>query len=151
MTRILSLCLLVCLGLPAVAQTPLEQKSSTEPKSLTEPKSSSEPKASVEIKTSMEPKLAPPMCVYKSRNYSEGATVCVQKAMMQTCTIDGAKAVWTNVTDDKLTSRCVAPARRLSKYQQRAIWNRQNIRREITPATDSSPFCFYTNGKRFCE
>lgn len=91
------------------------------------------------------------MCVYNNRKYSEGANVCVQKAMMQTCTVDGAKAVWTNVTDEKLSSRCTAPAPRLNKYQRAAIWNRRNIAREITPATDSSPFCFYTNGKRFCE
>lgn len=133
MIRTLSFCLLVLLAVPAAAQTPPEQKASTEPK------------------TSAGQKPVALLCVYNNRKYSEGANVCVQKAMMQTCTIDGAKAVWTNVTDDKLTSRCVAPARRLSKYQQRAIWNRQNIRREITPATDSSPFCFYTNGKRFCE
>ncbi|HEX7883879.1 MAG TPA: DUF1496 domain-containing protein, partial [Afipia sp.] len=64
---------------------------------------------------------------------------------------DGTKAVWTAVMDEKLSSRCVAHAPRLSKYQRRAIWHRRNIAREITPPTDSSPFCFYTNGKRFCE
>lgn len=139
MIRTLSLGLLLLSGLPAVAQTLPEQKPPVEQKNAAEPK------------TSAESKPAALLCVYNNRKYSEGANVCVQKAMMQTCTIDGTKAVWINVTDDKLSSRCVAPARRLSKYQQRAIWNRQNIRREITPATDSSPFCFYTNGKRFCE
>ncbi|MGH2192963.1 hypothetical protein, partial [Enterococcus faecalis] len=63
----------------------------------------------------------------------------------------GAKAVWINVTDEQLSSGCTAPGPRLTKYQRAAIVNRRNIRREITPATDSSPFCFYTNGKRFCE
>lgn len=121
MIRILSLCLLVLLGPPAAAQSPPEQK----PAAI--------------------------LCVYNSKNYSEGATVCVQKAVMQTCTSDGTKATWTLVTDKDLSSRCLAPASRLSKYQQRAIWHRRNIAREITPATDSSPFCFYTDGKRFCE
>lgn len=133
MIRTLSLCFLVLLGVPAAAQTPPE------------------PKPAAEQKTSAEPKPAALVCIYNNRKYSEGANVCVQKAMMQTCTIDGARAVWTNVTDEKLGSRCVAPGPRLSKYQRRAIWNRRNIAREITPATDSSPFCFYTNGKRFCE
>lgn len=139
MIRTLSLCLLVLLAVPAAAQTPPEPKPSTEQKNP------------VEQKASAEPKLAALVCIYNNRKYSEGANVCVQKALMQTCTVDGAKAVWTNVTDEKLSSRCVAPAPRLSKYQRRAIWNRRNIAREVTPATDSSPFCFYTNGKRFCE
>ncbi|TKT71450.1 DUF1496 domain-containing protein [Afipia massiliensis] len=133
MIRILVPCLLLLTGLPAVAQTPAEQK------------------PPVEQKTSSEAKSAALMCVYNSRNYSEGATVCVQKAMMQTCTLDGAKAIWVAVTDEKLSSRCTAPAPRLTKYQRAAIWNRKNIAKEITSATDSSPFCFYTNGKRFCE
>ncbi len=133
MMRILSLCCLVWLGLPAAAQTLPEQKPSAGPK------------------ISVESKPAALLCVYNSRNYSEGATVCVQKAMMQTCTLDGSKAIWVPVTDEKLSSRCTAPALRLSKYQRRAIWNRRNIAREIAPATDSSPFCFYTNGKRYCE
>ncbi|MES2751335.1 MAG: DUF1496 domain-containing protein [Pseudomonadota bacterium] len=127
MTRTLSLVLLVFLSLPAAAQAPPEQK----------PVAGQKPAAL--------------LCVYNSRTYSEGATVCVQKAVMQTCTLDGTKAAWTMVTDKELSSRCQTPAARLSKYQQRAIWHRQNIRREITPAMDSSPFCFDTNGKRFCE
>jgi len=139
MNRALSLCLLLLLGLPAAAQTAPGQKPS------------GEPKTSAEQKTPAESKPAALLCVYNSRNYSEGATVCVQKAMMQTCTLDGAKAIWTMVTDEKLSSRCTKPASRLSKYQRRAIWNRRTIAREITPPTDSSPFCFYTNGKRYCE
>lgn len=139
MIRALSLCLLVLFGVPAAAQTPPEQKPSTEQKNP------------IEQRASAEPKPAALLCVYNNRKYSEGANVCVQKAMMQTCTVDGAKAVWINVTDEHLSSRCTAPAPRLSKYQRRAIWNRRNIAREISPPTDSSPFCFYTDGKRFCE
>lgn len=133
MIRALPLCLFLLLGLPAVAQTPPEQK------------------PPVESKISSESKLPTLVCVYNGRNYSEGATVCVQKAMMQTCTVDGTKATWTTVTDEKLSGRCAKPAPRLSTYQRRAIWNRRNIAREITPPTDSSPFCFYTNGMRYCE
>lgn len=139
MIRILAPCLLLLLGLPAAAQTPPEQK----PPAVQKP-----PAAQT---ATVESKPATVLCVYNSKNYSEGATVCVQKAMMQTCTLDGTKAIWVAVTDEKLSSRCTAPAPRLSKYQRAAIWNRKNIAKEITPATDSSPFCFYTNGKRFCE
>lgn len=123
MIRRLMPCLLLVSALPAAAQTPAEQ--GTKPAAV--------------------------VCVYNSRNYSEGATVCVQKAAMQTCTVDNGKAVWVTVTDEKLSSRCTTPAPRLNKYQRAAIWNRRNIAREISPPTDSSPFCFYMNGKRFCE
>jgi hypothetical protein len=139
MTRTFTLCVLLLLGLPAAAQIPAEQKPVADQK------------APAKQKASVVPKPAALLCVYRSRNYSGGATVCVQKAMMQTCTLDGTKAVWVTVADEKLSSRCVAPAPRLSKYQRAAIWNRRNIRKEITSATDTSPFCFYTNGKRFCE
>lgn len=133
MIRTLSLGLLLLSGLPAVAQTPAEQK------------------LPVEQKMSVETKPAAAVCIYNSKNYSEGASVCVQKAAMQTCTMDNGKAVWVTVSDEKLSSRCTAPGPRLNKYQRAAIWNRRNITREISPPTDSSPFCFYTNGKRFCE
>lgn len=139
MIRTLPLCVLLLLGLPAAAQTPPEQKPAAEQK------------MPAGQNPSVDPKLAVLLCVYNSRNYSEGATVCVQRAMMQTCTLDGTKAIWVAVTDEKLSSRCTAPAPRLSRYQRAAIWNRQNIRKEITPAADSTPFCYYTNGKRFCE
>jgi hypothetical protein len=139
MNRILPLCLLLLLGLPVAAQTPPEQKPSAEQKSPPEQKSS------------VEKKPAALVCIYNSRSYSEGATVCVQKAMMQTCTSDGTKATWTTVTDEKQSSRCVTPAPRLSKYQRRALWNRRNVAREITAGADRSPFCFVTNGQRFCE
>jgi len=139
MIRILAPCLLLLLGLPAVAQTPPEQKPAAEQKT---------PAAQT---ATVESKPITVLCVYNSKNYSEGATVCVQKAMMQTCALDGTKAIWVAVTDEKLSSRCTVPAPRLSKYQRAAIWSRQNIRREMTPAADSTPFCYYTNGKRFCE
>src|SRR5690349_3583714 len=123
MIRGLMPCLLLVSALPAAAQTPAEQKSASEQGT----------------------KPAAVVCVYNSRNYSEGATVCVQKAAMQTCTVDNGKAVWMTVTDETLSRRCTAPGPRLNKYQRAAIWNRRNIAREISPPTDSSPFCFYTS------
>lgn len=133
MIRIFMPCLLLLFGFPAAAQTGAEQK------------------PPVEQKASTDAKPAVLQCVYNSKNYGEGASVCVQKAAMQTCTVDNGKAVWVTVADEKLSSRCTAPKPRLNKYQRAAIWNRRNIAREISPPTDSSPFCFYTNGKRFCE
>lgn len=131
MIRILSLGMLLLSGLPVAAQMPAEQK------------------PPVQQKAPVEAKPVAVVCVYNSRNYSEGASVCVQKAVMQTCTVDGAKAVWVTVTDEKLSSRCTAPGPRLNKYQRAAIWNRRNIAREIAPPANAS--CINTGGLRFCD
>lgn len=92
-----------------------------------------------------------PVCVYSSKTYSDGAYVCVQKSLMLKCGIDGTKATWAVVGEKELSDRCQAPVARGTVYQQRARWYRRNIRREITPATDTSPKCFNFNGKRYCE
>jgi hypothetical protein len=113
MTRTFSVCLLVFLGLPAAAQTPSVQKTPAE--------------------SSVEQKPAAPVCIYSSRNYSEGATVCVQKSLMLKCVSDGTKALWSQVDDKTLSDKCLTPARG-TVYQQCARWHRQNIRRQITPS-----------------
>ncbi len=133
MIRTLTLCLFLSFSLPVAAQTPPEQQAEAGQKVLAEAKP------------------APAMCVYRSRNYSEGASVCVQKAAMQTCTVDGTRAVWVMVTDEKLSSRCLAPGPRLNKYQRAAVWNRRNIAGEISPPMREPLSCFYTNGKRLCD
>lgn len=92
-----------------------------------------------------------PVCVYNSKTYSDGAYVCVQKSLMLKCGADGAKATWAVVSEKDLSDRCQAPAIRGTIYQQRARWHRRNIRREITPASDTSSKCFNFNGKRYCE
>jgi len=92
-----------------------------------------------------------PLCIYSSKTYSDGAYVCAQKSLMLKCGIDGAKASWAVVSDKDLSDRCQAPVVRGNVYQQRARWYRRNIRREITPATDTSAKCFNFNGKRYCE
>src|SRR5262249_62167045 len=49
---------------------------------------------------------AGPSCLYQSRSYSEGAYICVQRSLMQTCASDGA---WRVVIDKELSGRCLAP------------------------------------------
>lgn len=80
-----------------------------------------------------QPKPAALTCIYSSKTYSDGAFVCVQKSLMLKCTVDDTKAAWSVVADKDLGDKCQAPAARGTIYQQRARWNRQNIRREITP------------------
>lgn len=98
------------LSASALAQTPAAQPPAQQPK----------------------PAVAP-TCIYSSKTYGDGAFVCVQKSLMLKCTVDDAKAAWSVVADKDLSNKCRAPAARGTIYQQRARWNRQNIRREITP------------------
>lgn len=74
-----------------------------------------------------------PTCTYSSKAYSDGAFVCVEKSLMLKCTVDDARAAWSVVADKDLGDKCQGPVARGTIYQQRARWNRQNIRREITP------------------
>ncbi len=78
-------------------------------------------------------KPAVAICTYSSRTYGDGAFVCVQKSLMLKCTVDDTKAAWSVVADKDLSDKCLAPASRGTIHQQRARWNRQNIRREIMP------------------
>ena len=62
------------------------------------------------------------VCLYQSRSYSEGAFICVQKSLMQTCTSDGTRMVWRIVTDSELGNRCVAA---LTYAEPRRRWLRR--------------------------
>jgi hypothetical protein len=68
-----------------------------------------------------------PLCVYDSKNYSDGAYICAQKSMMLTCQTDGAKASWKIVTDKDINDRCIAPIVRANITEPR-IRRRHYIR-----------------------
>ncbi|MEW6767070.1 MAG: DUF1496 domain-containing protein [Pseudomonadota bacterium] len=97
------------------------------------------------------PPVSTPLCVYDSKNYSDGAYICAQKSMMLTCAADGAKATWKVVTDKDINDRCVAPI-------LRSVMSEPRIRRRhyVQPVTarvfaDPNAKCFNFNGKRYCE
>src|ERR1700752_4936619 len=50
-----------------------------------------------------------PVCVYNSKSYSSVAFICVQKALMISCSSDGGQMVWKVVSDQDLSNRCIAP------------------------------------------
>ncbi len=89
-------------------------------------------------------------CLYQSRSYSEGAFICVQKSLMQTCTADGPRMVWRIVADRDIADRCVTP---LSSAQPRKrMIHRTRIARQVAaPTQANSAKCFVFNGKRYCE
>src|SRR5215510_5706863 len=88
------------------------------------------------------------VCLYQSRSYSEGAFICVQRSLMQTCASDGA---WRVVIDKELSDRCVAPL--TSAAPHRRIVHRARVIRQTAavPAAPASAKCFVFNGKRYCE
>jgi hypothetical protein len=90
------------------------------------------------------------VCLYQSRSYSEGAFICVQKSLMQTCTADGARLVWRVVADTDIGNRCVTPIP--SVEPRKRIVRRTRIARQIVaPIQPNSVKCFVFNGKRYCE
>jgi hypothetical protein len=90
------------------------------------------------------------VCVYQSRSYSEGAFICVQKSLMQSCTADGTRMVWRVVTDKDIGERCVTPIP--SAESRKRIVRRTRIARQIVaPTQPNSAKCFVFNGKRYCE
>ena len=62
---------------------------------------------------------------------------------MLTCAVDSSKAVWNVATDKDVHDKCASrPVVHLTKAQRRALWQRNNIRRQIARPTGSPPFCF---------
>jgi Protein of unknown function (DUF1496) len=95
---------------------------------------------------------ASPACLYQSRSYSEGAYICVQKSLMQTCTSDGTRMVWQTVIDPALGDRCVAPM--YSAEPRKRIVRRAHVVHRVVAPAEPAPAptrCFVFNGRRYCE
>ncbi len=109
--------------------------------------------AAAAILVSVQPASAqsPPVCIYDSKNYSDGAYICAQKSVMLTCQMDGAKATWKIVTDKDLNDRCIAPIVQSNITEPRV--RRRHYVRPVAARifTDPNAKCFNFNGKRYCE
>lgn len=90
------------------------------------------------------------VCVYQSKSYSEGAFICVQKSLMQSCTADGGRMVWRVVTDKDIGDRCVSPIPS-ADVRKRMVRRTRVARQVAVPAQSNSAKCFVFNGKRYCE
>jgi hypothetical protein len=97
------------------------------------------------------PSSSAPLCVYDSKDYSDGAYICAQKSMMLTCQTDGTKATWKIVTDKDINDRCIAPIVSANITEPRV--RRRNYVRPVTARVYADPNakCFNFNGKRYCE
>ena len=90
------------------------------------------------------------VCLYQSRSYSEGAFICVQKSLMQTCTSDGSRLVWRIVADKDIGDRCVTPTPAI-EARKRIVRRARVARQVVAPTEPVSAKCFVFNGKRYCE
>jgi hypothetical protein len=98
------------------------------------------------------PAQASPVCVYRSRSYSDGALVCAYRTLMLTCSVDGAKASWKPVTDEKLASACEASSARPRVVEAPPHpRHRHGVRHSVRVNADRSAKCFVFNGKQYCE
>ena len=91
-----------------------------------------------------------PACLYQSRSYSEGAFICVQKSLMQSCTVDGGRMVWRIVADKDIGDRCTSPIA-AAQPRRRAVHRTRIARQAAAPMQPNSAKCFVFNGKRYCE
>lgn len=92
-----------------------------------------------------------PLCVYDSKDYSDGAFICVQKSLMLNCSADGTKATWKIVDDKDINARCIAPIARTAESMLRPRYRRTAMRPPVFRAADPNAKCFHFNGKRYCE
>jgi hypothetical protein len=86
-----------------------------------------------------------PVCIYASKNYSEGAFLCVQKFIALICRSDGARSAWATVTDADLAAHCTSPGP-LSRPRPRVRTAARH--RDFSVGTAK---CFAFNGKQYCE
>jgi uncharacterized protein DUF1496 len=91
------------------------------------------------------------VCVYQSKSYSEGAFICVQKSLMQSCTSDGSRLVWRVVADKDLGDRCAGPLQSVESRKWTPRRHRVAHRPAPAPAQQASAKCFMFNGNRYCE
>jgi len=95
---------------------------------------------------------APAVCIYESRSYSDGALICVNRALMLSCSLDSGRASWRPVTDIKLASVCEAPTvrPRVVEASPRPR-HRHRLHHAVHVNADRSAKCFVFNGKQYCE
>ena len=88
-------------------------------------------------------------CLYASKSYSEGASICLRPSLMLSCRAEGARMVWTVVTDQDISRLCSGPV--VARFHARSV--RTALRRASPPerSTAAAAKCFQFNGRTYCE
>jgi hypothetical protein len=89
------------------------------------------------------------VCLYASKSYSEGASVCVGRSLIISCSAAGERMLWTTITDQD-TARACAPQAGWRSYARPV---RTSVKRVSPPAQPvaNAAKCFNFNGRQYCE
>jgi hypothetical protein len=88
------------------------------------------------------------VCLYESKSYSEGASICARRSLMFNCSASGGRMVWTIVTDQDMVRLCASqPGSRFH------VWRARAVSRNPPPAPMAADAakCFQFNGRKYCE
>ena len=88
-------------------------------------------------------------CLYESKSYSEGASICLRPSLMLSCRMEGARMVWNIVTDHDIIRLCSPPPVSTSYRKP----GRMRLKTAVSlprPAAAAAK-CFQFNGRTYCE
>lgn len=88
-------------------------------------------------------------CLYESKSYSEGASICLRPSLMLSCRLEGARMVW-NIVTDQDTIRLCAPPPVSTSYRKPARMRWKAATPLQRPAAVAAK-CFQFNGRTYCE
>ncbi|WP_291853311.1 hypothetical protein [Bradyrhizobium sp.] len=89
------------------------------------------------------------VCVYGSKSYSEGASICLRRSLMQRCRLEGGRMVWTIVAEQDVNRLCSSPA--VARFHRKPV---RAISRATLPLAQPAAAvakCFQFNGRTYCE
>jgi hypothetical protein len=89
------------------------------------------------------------VCLYASRVYSEGASICVGRALIISCNAAGERMVWTTIADQD-TARACAPQAGWRSYARPLRTSVKSAPPPAQPVANAAK-CFNFNGRQYCE
>jgi len=87
-------------------------------------------------------------CLYESKSYSEGASICLRPSLMLNCRLEGARMVWTIVTDQETIRFCSPP---VPKSYGKPVRTRLHAAVRVPRSAVAATKCFQFNGRTYCE
>jgi hypothetical protein len=104
--------------------------------------------ASLDLSTPLHAQTAR-VCLYASKSYSEGASVCIGRSLMITCNPAGERMVWTTIADQDPARAC-APQAAWRPYTRPVRTSFRRAAPAAQPVANAAK-CFNFNGRQYCE
>ncbi|MDP1865199.1 MAG: DUF1496 domain-containing protein [Bradyrhizobium sp.] len=89
------------------------------------------------------------VCVYESKQYSEGASICLRPTLMLSCRLEGTRMVWTIVTDQDTSRLCLPPS--VSRHHRKPATKVSKVASPYSRPAAGAAKCFQFNGRTYCE